>query len=194
MDIREKKNMFNFIYLLPFSKNRALVESTYFSSAILDNEIYLKDIKAYLFEKFKITNFQCKYEEFGIIPMGKIVNNDIKNVFKIGIAGNWNRLSTGYSLQNAFIYSKQVVDQLLDNNTPKIKEKYLLNFLDAIFCNFVLTQPNKVKKFFRYFFYNNSLPDIVNFLNSKSNFFNISKIIFSLPKFSLIKALLTYKK
>ena len=64
--------------------------------------------------------------------MGKIVNNDIKNVFKIGIAGNWNRLSTGYSLQNAFIYSKQVVDQLLDNNTPKIKDKYLLNFLDLL--------------------------------------------------------------
>ena len=71
--------------------------------------------------------------------MGKIIHNDLKNNLK-WVAGNWNRLSTGYSLQNAFVYSKQVVDQLLDNKTPKIK-KISLNFLDKIFCNFILTQP-----------------------------------------------------
>ena len=118
----------------------------------------------------------------------------MKNVFKIGIAGNWNRLSTGYSLQNAFFFSKQVVDKLLNNNTPVIKEKYLLNFLDNIFCNFVLTQPNSVEYFFKKFFLKNKLEHIVNFLNSESNFINIIRILFSLPKFSLIKALLTYKK
>ena len=31
MDIQNKKNLFNFIYLLPFSERRALIESTYFS-------------------------------------------------------------------------------------------------------------------------------------------------------------------
>ena len=194
MDIQDKKDMFNFVYLLPFSKNRALIESTYFSPEILDNETYLQDIKEYIYEKFKITNFDCKYEEFGIIPMGKIIHNDLKNVFKIGIAGNWNRLSTGYSLQNAFVYSKQVVDQLLDNKTPKIEEKYLLNFLDNIFCNFVLTQPNKVENFFKNFFFKNKLGNIVNFLNSNLDFINIIRILLSLPKFSLIKSLLTFKK
>ena len=194
MDIQDKKDMFNFVYLLPFSKNRALIESTYFSQEILDNETYLQDIKEYIYEKFKITNFDCKYEEFGIIPMGKIIHNDLKNVFKIGIAGNWNRLSTGYSLQNAFVYSKQVVDQLLDNKTPKIEEKYLLNFLDNIFCNFVLTQPNKVENFFKNFFFKNKLGNIVNFLNSNLDFINIIRILLSLPKFSLIKSLLTFKK
>ena len=83
--------------------------------------------------------------------MGKIIHNDLKNVFKIGIAGNWNRLSTGYSLQNAFVYSKQVVDQLLDNKLQN-RRKIFLNFLDNIFCNFVLTQPNKVENFFKNFF------------------------------------------
>ena len=53
MDIRDKKDMFNFLYLLPFSKNRALVESTYFSPKILDNKIYLKDIKEYLLKSLK---------------------------------------------------------------------------------------------------------------------------------------------
>jgi len=194
MDIQDKRDIFNFIYLLPFSKNRALVESTYFSSEIYDKEIYMRDIKKYIHEKFKINRFHCKYEEFGIIPMGKIVRNNSKNIFKIGVAGNWNRLSTGYSLQNAFIYSKQIVDQILNNNPPRIKEKYLLNFLDNIFCNFVLTQPHNVKKFFKSFFFKNKLIDIVNFLNSTSNLVNIIRIIISLPKFRLIQTLFINKK
>ena len=82
MDIRDKKDMFNF-YIYSFFKNRALVESTYFSPEILDNETYLQDIKEYIFEKFKITNFECKYEEFGIIPMGKIIHNDLKMYLKL---------------------------------------------------------------------------------------------------------------
>ena len=126
--------------------------------------------------------------------MGKIVHNDIKNIIKIGIAGNWNRLSTGYSLQNAFIYSKQLVDQILKNNPPKIKEKYLLNFLDNIFCSFVLTQPRKVKSFFKSFFFKNRLIDIVNFLNSTTSLVNIIRIIISLPKLRLIQTLFTYRK
>jgi len=194
MDIQNKKNMFNFMYLLPFSKDRALVESTYFSSEIYDKEVYMQDIKEYMHEKFRINNFHCIYKEFGIIPMGKIVHNDIKNVIKIGIAGNWNRLSTGYSLQNAFIYSKQLVDQILKNNPPKIKEKYLLNFLDNIFCSFVLNQPRKVKSFFKSFFFKNRLIDIVNFLNSTTTLVNIIRIIISLPKLRLIQTLFTYRK
>ena len=194
MDIQNKKNIFNFMYLLPFSKDRALVESTYFSSEIYDKEVYMQDIKEYIHEKFRINDFHCKYKEFGIIPMGKIVHNDIKNIIKIGIAGNWNRLSTGYSLQNAFIYSKQLVDQILKNKPPKIKEKYLLNFLDNIFCSFVLTQPRKVKSFFKSFFFKNRLIDIVNFLNSTTSLVNIIRIIISLPKLRLIQTLFTYRK
>ncbi len=194
MDIQDKKDIFNFIYLLPFSRNKALVESTYFSQEIFDKETYLQDIKEYIYEKFKINNFDCKYEEFGVIPMGKIIHNDSKNVFKIGIAGNWNRLSTGYSLQNAFVYSKNLVDQLLNNTPPKVNEKYILSFLDNIFCNFVLTQPDNVKDFFKNFFFKNKLKNIVDFLNSTINFFNIVRILLSLPKIKLIQALLSNKK
>ena len=194
MDVQDKPDIFNFIYLLPFSNNRALVESTYFSPEIYDEETYIQDIKEYIHKKFRIDHFDYKYEEFGVVPMGKIHRKSLKNVYKIGIAGNWNRLSTGYSLQNAFIYSKHVVDQLLDNNSPTIKEKYLLNLLDNIFCNFVLTHPNNVKDFFKNFFFKNELKDIVNFLNSTSNLISIVKILVSLPKFRLIQTLFTFKK
>ena len=72
MDIRDKKDMFNFIYLLPFSKNRALVESTYFSPEILDNETYLQDIKEYIFEKFKITNFDVNMKSLELYQWEKL--------------------------------------------------------------------------------------------------------------------------
>ncbi len=194
MDIQNKRNKFNFIYILPFSEKKALIETTYFSPEILSKDIYMKDIEKYLNDKFKIKNYDLKYEEFGIIPMSNVVNNKQKNIFKIGIAGNWNRLSTGYSLQNSFIYSKQIVDRLLNNKPPKIYKNIIFNILDNIFCNFILTHPEKVKDFFSNLFLKNKLIDIVNFLNSSSNFINTIRIIITLPKISLIQSLFKFKK
>ena len=182
MDIQDKRNKFNFIYILPFSEKKALIETTYFSPEILSKDIYMKDIEKYLNDKFKIKNYDLKYEEFGSIPMSNVVNNKQKNIFKIGIAGNWNRLSTGYSLQNSFIYSKQIVDRLLNNKPPKIYKNIIFNILDNIFCNFILTHPEKVKDFFSNLFLKNKLINIVNFLNSSSNFINTIRIIITLPK------------
>ena len=58
----------HFIYLLPFSKTRALVESTIFS--ITHAEVYYVDtIHAYLMEQHHTTVVKVHHEEKGIIPM-----------------------------------------------------------------------------------------------------------------------------
>ena len=194
MDIQNKKNLFNFIYLLPFSERRALIESTYFSPEIFKKDIYLKDIKKYLHKKFNLKNYKIKYEEFGVLPMNKLPDNSKKLVYKIGTAGNWTRLSTGYTLQNAFMYSKQIVDCLKGKTPIKIREKYVFKFLDDIFCNFILMHPDDVKIFFIIFFFKNSLLKIVKFLNYKAGLIEIFKIILSLPKIKLIQTFFSYKK
>ena len=109
MDIQNKKNVFNFFYILPISKKKVFVETTYFSSKILTKEDYNKDLKNYLKKKFCGYKYKIKSHESGVIPMFKYRENNSSNHIKIGTAGNWVKQSTGYSLQNCFKYSKEIV-------------------------------------------------------------------------------------
>ncbi len=193
MDIQNKKKLFNFIYILPFSENRALIETTYFSKELISQNKYKEDLKRYIKKKFNGSNYKIKSSEFGIIPMFKYKTNNSLNHIKIGLAGNWVKQSTGYSLQNSFLYSRQIVDCILKGKTPKIKEKKIYYFLDKTFCVFISNNPDKAKLFFENFFKNNNLRILVKFMTNTANFFEIFKIVFSLPKLQIIKSIVKDK-
>jgi lycopene beta-cyclase len=193
MDIQNKGNLFNFFYILPFSKNRALIETTYFSQKNLSLNEYKTDIKRYINKHFNGYDYKIKSYETGIIPMFKYKRFNSHNHIKIGLAGNWVKQSTGYSLQNCFLYSKQLVDCVIKGQKPQIKEKRILNFLDKTFCIFIKNNPNKSKFFFENFFKRNNLEILVKFMTNSANIFQIFRIIITLPKFHIIKSLLIDK-
>ncbi len=188
MDIQNKKNNFNFIYVLPFSQNKILVETTYFSKRTLSRSKYKQDIEMYMSRNYFGKQYKIRFCESGIIPMFRIIEKKMENCIKIGTAGNWVKQSTGYSLQNSFIYSKQIVDCIIKEKYPKIRKNNFLNFLDNTFCKFIENNPETALQFFERFFKRNSLPIIVKFLTNTANLFETLKIIISLPKISLIKS------
>ena len=190
MDIQKKRNTFNFMYILPYTSRRALIETTYFSSNLHSKNTYMKDIKNYLSKNFKGLEYNLKYSESGVIPMFKFNQINLKNYIKIGTAGNWVKQSTGYSLQNSFIYSKQLVDCILQKKNLRIRVNPLTDFLDRIYCNFLKNNPDDSQQFFQMFFLKNQLKTIVNFLTNTVNSWEIFKIIISLPKIKLIKSLI----
>ena len=125
--------------------------------------------------------------------MFKYRENNSSNHIKIGTAGNWVKQSTGYSLQNCFKYSKEIVDCIIKHQKPKIYEKKLSNFLDKTFCIFLINNPEKITLFFERFFTRNKLITLVNFLTNSASLNETLKIIISLPKFLLIKSLFLNK-
>lgn len=188
MDIQNKKDNFNFIYILPFSQNKILVETTYFSKSVLNKSQYKKDIQMYMSKNYFGKKYRIKFCESGVIPMFKIIEKNIKNCIKIGTAGNWVKQSTGYSLQNSFIYSKQIVDCIIKGKYPRINKNKIFNFLDNTFCKFIEKNPEQAKHFFEKFFKKNNPLIIVKFLTNTANLLETLKIILSLPKISLIKS------
>ena len=64
-----EKNLLHFMYILPFSGNRALFESTYFSGKILKESMYKKDVIEYINNNFPKVKYKMKLKEKGIIPM-----------------------------------------------------------------------------------------------------------------------------
>lgn len=124
MDFPETKSDIHFFYILPFTSKKALIESTYISENLFNKENYINDIMSYVNNRYPDVKFTEKFREYGVIPMHQIdYKSKILSVIKIGTADNWVRKSSGYAFQNAFINSKIIVEQIINNKTIKIKKK-----------------------------------------------------------------------
>ena len=190
MDFQSFSNGINFMYVLPFSKNKGLFESTYFSKKIFNKKKYKNDVIRYLKKSFAGLDYTIKLKEYGVIPMFYEQNNiSIKNYHKIGLSGNWARASTGYAFQNSFEKAKNIVDEVVFNKKAKNNKKLII-FLDNIFLYFLKNYSDDAKMFFKYFFFKNKLRNIVSFLTGNIKLNQLIIIILSLPKVKLIKSML----
>ncbi len=102
MDYRlDQKGETRFVYVLPFTPTRALVEFTVFSPRLCEAEEYDQQLRLYIEQLLHITDFQVVETEFGVIPMtdyafkppadGRVIN--------IGIAGGFVKASSGYAFK-----------------------------------------------------------------------------------------------
>ena len=194
MHFQDNNREIHFFYVLPFSEKKALVETTYFSKNVYQKQKYFKDIKSYLDKEYPKINFKYGFEERGIIPMYEVENNTSSKIIKIGTAGNWTRISTGYTLQNSFQKSKEIVNCIINKEKIKIKKTLVSNFLDKIFCKYLEIYPENSNIVFMKFFNKLKLSTIIKFLTNTYQFIDLVKVIFSLPKLQLLKCLVLVLK
>ena len=186
----EQRESVHFFYTLPYTKNRALVETTWLSK-MNDNsqKDYENQINNYIKKNLKIKNYEITYKEEGAIPLFYPLNKNEKNKINIGTAGGMTRLSTGYTFLNIQEHSKYIrenIDNISNAKKFEIDKKY--QFLDEIFLRVLEKNPEKMSDiFFRMF--KTSPKTVIKFLSNKSNFLEDLSIIFKMPKLIFIKAL-----
>ena len=139
----DQRNSVHFYYTLPFSKNKALIETTWLSSLNNENIMdYENQIKEYLEKKLKIKDYKIVFKEKGAIPLFKQINSTKNNEINIGTAGGMTRLSTGYTFLNIQEHSKYIRENL---EKIKNKKKYTIgkkyHFLDEIFIRVLKDNP-----------------------------------------------------
>ena len=77
----EQRNSVHFFYTLPYSKNKALVETTWLSKMSDDQEKdYDNQIKNYIKNNLNIKNYNIVYKEKGVIPLFYPSNKNEKNI------------------------------------------------------------------------------------------------------------------
>jgi len=186
----EQKKYVHFFYTLPFSKNRALIETTWLSN-LEDQEImnYDRQLQDYIKNTLGIKNYKINFSEKGSIPLfyPSFLNNN--KTIHIGSAGGMTRLSTGYTFLNIQEHSRYIVKNI--DKIEKIKmfnlgKKY--HYLDKIFLKVLENHPEKMPKIFFDMFEAPS-NTIIKFLSNKSNIFEDINIISKIPKLIFIKAL-----
>ena len=192
MDYRLKDGeQTTFTYVLPFSKNKALIEFTYFTEKIVDESTYDAYIQAYIENYLKIDNYTIIETEKGNIPMTNFPFQDYntKQITKIGTGGGWVKGSTGYSFKHTEKKVAIIVNNLKASKTPSNNLfKYKYKFYDKIFLKVLKDENHKGEWIFQQFYDKNSIQTMLRFLDEESTFFEELKIMWSLFSWSFIKA------
>ena len=179
-----QKDGLHFIYILPLSKTKALVEATWFSKNILSDDIYQSYIDNYL-EYLGIYDYNTVYEEFGVIPMFITSSNSNKhtdNIFNIGTKGGLTRSSTGYTFLNSQIHSRHIVSSLLNKNkiTTNIITKRS-RFMDTILLRILSKYPHLGPTIFVELFRRNKPKRVIHFLSGTSSMLEDLQIMLKIP-------------
>ena len=190
----DQKNSVHFFYTLPFTKKRALVETTWLSQMQDEEELdYDQQLKNYINNNLNLKNYNIIFKEKGKIPLFRTSNTNKQNLLNIGTAGGMTRLSTGYTFLNIQEHCKFIVKNIDNLNSIKpfkIEEKY--EFLDKIFLNVLKEHPKIMPDIF-YNMFKSSSKNVINFLSNKSNFFEDISVILKMPKIVFLKALVKNK-
>ena len=186
----EQRESVHFFYTLPYSKNKALIETTWLSR-MNDNlqKDYDYQIKDYVEKHLKIKNYEINYKEEGAIPLFYPVYKKEKNKINIGTAGGMTRLSTGYTFLNIQEHCKFIRENIENISTTskfEIDKKY--QFLDDIFLRVLNKHPEKMSDIF-FNMFKASPKTVIKFLSNKSNILEDLRIILKMPKWTFIKAL-----
>jgi len=186
----DQRERVHFFYTLPFSKNKALIETTWISD-LTDESIkdYDNQLKDYLKNYLKLINYKVIFKETGAIPLFYPKKDKKINQIEIGSAGGMTRLSTGYTflnIQNHCKYIRENIENIKNIKNFEIQSKY--RFLDNIFLKVLKKNPTKMPKIF-YKMFNCAPETVINFLSNKSNFKEDFEIITKMPKWIFLRQL-----
>lgn len=183
----------SFMYLLPFSKDTALFEFTFFNQSTVSEEVYDHAIKEYIDTHFEGIKYKIVEQEQGVIPMSDFPFEDFHqpNITLIGTGGGWVKPSTGYSFRASQQYAKVLTQRIVDQQPlNEILWKRKGRWYDAIFIEVLMKENQLGPQLFQYMYNRNSIDRIFRFLDEESSLVDELKIILSFPPIPFLKALI----
>ena len=182
-----------FIYCLPTSNSRALIEYTVFSEDLFTAD----QLTDRLLEKIGIYTQNKSYtiirQEKGILPMG---NNHIEQIddptyLFAGLFAGAARPSSGYAFQRIQTWSKDCAVELKNNHQLMKfkKDSWMQTWMDFLFITVIKKNPIIGAKIFVELFKNCDVRTVADFMSDHSSFWQKLKIIASLPALTFLSAI-----
>lgn len=200
--IPQKSHEGRFMYILPLSKNKALVEFTVFSERLLDQNAYTNELEHFLTERYPNIIFEIEEEEFGVIPMSDVATAEFpsKNVSRIGTAAGYTNPATGYTFANTQRKLLAIVQKLEKGKLPSEKQVSWFEKRHELYAStllYVIAEDlYPMAESFKRIFNKNDIESVFRFLDKKSSLWDEIKIMWSTPKLIFGKAflLVVFKK
>jgi lycopene beta-cyclase len=190
MQVPEVHKGLSFAYVLPNSKNEALVEYTLFSADLWKKADYEKALKDYIHRNLGLSKYEILEEEYNKIPMTTaILAKRNKCIIPIGTLAGTVKPSTGYSFVRNFNHIQQIIKSLKNKTDDfELKSPKRFKFYDEVLLNVLITEKRSGHEVFGSLYKKNKLPILLKFLNEETNLWEEIKIMNTVPKGSFIKA------
>ncbi len=196
MDFRvDQENASCFVYLLPFSKNKALVEYTQFSpNKIFSESKFRNELQHYIRKVLAIKNYTIEREEIGSIPMCDYPFDPKPDsrIYRLGTSGGDTKGSTGYTFSFVQEHVKGIIKELSGLETYR-RDNLRHKFYDKLLLKIIKEEPEKVKEIMSSLFKDQPVNRILKFLDEDTNLLEEGMIFRKLPWQPFIKALLFTK-
>ncbi len=180
-----------FVYVLPFTRETALVENVYLSEVEAGPEEHRAGIRDYLWDVYGLSGseYEVRREEKGYIPMTsyEFPRRLGERVYSIGMLGGETRPSTGYTFLRIQRYCRRLAESLAGSpkELPEVSAKTdsrRYDLLDALFLRFMHEYPERCPEIYRQMFAGVPADSLVRFLTEKSSPLDEARLIKALPK------------
>lgn len=197
-DADSKAGRVHFIYVLPLSDRRALVEDTWFAPVEdeCDDVDYQAQIKAYLKRRFGLERYDILHHEQGALPMDPELKpaKSSGRIIKIGAGGGMARASSGY----AFFETQRACDAIAEKLSAQkmLPAEFQLPrwrgdvsyWMDAVFLRVLKEYPSLAPKIFFDLFAKVPPDALARFLSGVATPLDVARVVSACPKIPFLKA------
>ena len=181
-----------FIYIMPFSGNKALIEYTFFSAQVLSDEVYDTGLQKYLHQLLAGNLYTITEKESGVIPMTNYLFPAWQgNIINIGTAGGQTKASSGYTFQFIQKRTAAIVECMIRKGHPFTKKGITpgrFHFYDSVLLHLLANGQMGGDVIFSKLFQKCSARLIFKFLDNETSLAEDLTIIKTFPVLPFSKA------
>jgi lycopene beta-cyclase len=179
----------HFLYVLPFSAHRALVESTWFGGSPRSESAYASEIADYLGERYGLSDWEVCWRERGVIPMTTAPPAAWSGgrVYPIGTRAGLAKPSTGYAFLAIQQFSRELAGRLGRRGRPRppAARPWRSTALDRIFLTHLARHPERAPDLFVSLFERVPIDALVRFLTDTGGPADDLRVMRALPALPL---------
>ncbi len=187
-----QKGSMRFMYILPFTPQRALVEYTLFSATLLQTREYEEALRNYIETVLGWRDYTIRAVETGVIPMTDMpfARRVGRRILNIGTKGGRVKPSTGYSFLRTQADTAAIVRSLLAAGHPFNipNDPWLFHYLDTIMLQLMDRRGGQMKQIFTDLFKNNPTPRLLRFLDETASLPEVLRVLGSVPPGPFLQA------
>lgn len=194
MDFQSSDHGIHFMYVLPYTKSRALIESTWICAHTKHSD-YTRELNLYLTTRWPDAQFKINYTEAGSLPLRNVTTREdwLGNVqiIPIGSAAGTARGATGYAFLETLADSKRLA-RLIDEKKrlTAFKRNKIDVLMDKLFLSFLAENASLGPSYFMQMFANCTPPSLIRFLSGQANWCDRLNVVLSMPSLPMLKHLL----
>lgn len=181
-----------FVYVLPVTSTRALIELTVFGAQPLGRSDLNEQLQAAVARLVNGATYKTLRSEHGILPMGlndsSFTSHD--NYVRVGVMAGGARPSTGYSFQRIQLWAHECASSLVRHNRPVAHrtDPVPLRLMDQIFLDVLKADPVRGGAIFFSLFSNTNTSRVIRFLSGRGGVVDSLAVVLAMPFAPFLKA------